>query len=298
MRRLVPLALLLAGCASPSGTVITPAQLRMQEMEQARQQQAMAPAGQNAPGAPGAPAGGAAANPLAPRAVLTDDQNKKRDELDQRRTALQRRKDDQARDAFELDQRRKRTELDQQAAAAQEAVTLANADREHRLAAEDLARFRTLDKPHRLAADALDVQLSSDGLLDAKEELTQLQMMYSDSQLGDATAEIVLNRSRRRLERAEERHRLRLEDSDQLKNVALPRDEDALVQAEHAKAVALDNAHRAADKARLERDAALRDLDFDSKKLEREAADITRDQAILDRDVSSWSRDVGGAGTP
>src|SRR5262249_47591383 len=246
-----------------------------------------------APGAAPTAAAPAGRDPLAARSMLTDDQAKKRDDLEKRRTDLQRRHEDQARDTFELDQKHKRRDLDQQAPAAQEAVTYEAADREHRIAAEDLARFRAVDKPHRLAQDALEVQLSSDGLLDADEELTQLKMMYSDSQLGDATAEIVLNRSERRLKRAQEQHRLRVELSDQLKTVTLPRDEEALVQAEKAKAVALDNVKRAQDKAKMEREAALRDLEFEGKKLERETADIARDQSALDRDLTAFAREVG-----
>jgi hypothetical protein len=291
MRSSVLLLVSLAACATPHGTTVTPAELHAQEMQEAQARAASEGGG----GQPAAPTGAAPAarDPLAGRSALTDEQARKRDELDNRRTALQRRREDQTRAAFELDQRRKRTELDQQAATAQEAVSLEAADREHRIAAEDLARFRAVDKPHRLAEDALSLQTSSDGLLEAVEELDQLKMMYSGSQLGDATAEIVLNRSERRLKRAQEAHRLRQEDSDELKNVTLPRDEETKVQAEKAKAVALDNVKRANDKAKMEREAALRDLDFESKKLERETADIARDQASLDRDLQSFSRDVG-----
>lgn len=292
----VLLLVALAACASPSGTTITAAELRQREQDEAQARAATGqPTGQQATAPTGAaPVAGAPHDVLAPRTILTDEQAKKRDELENRRTAIARRREDQARQAFELDQRRKRTELDQQAATAQEAVTFEAAAREQRIAAEDLARFRAQDKPHRLAEDALNVQISADNLLETDEELQQLKMMYSDSQLGDATAEIVLNRSMRRLKRAQERHRLRLEDSDVLKSVTLPRDEEAKVQAEKAKSVALENVKRANDKARLEREAALRDLDFELKKQERETADIARDQAALDRDLQSFTRDLGG----
>jgi hypothetical protein len=296
MRPSVLLLVSLAACATPHGTTVTPAELHAQEMQEAQARAAASEAGGGQPAAAptgAAPGASAPRDPLAGRSALTEEQAKKRDDLDNRRTALARRREDQTRATFELDQRRKRTELDQQAAAAQEAVSLDAADREHRIAAEDLARFRAVDKPHRLAQDALSVQTSADGLLEADEELQQLKMMYSDSQLGDATAEIVLNRSERRLKRAQEGHRLRLEDSDELKNVTLPRDEEAKVQAEKAKAVALDNVKRADDKSKMEREAALRDLDFEARKLERETADITRDQASLDRDLQNFSRDVG-----
>jgi len=293
MRPLALPILLLAACATPSGTVTTPTEMKMKEMQAAARGEAP-PSAQPGVGQPNA----AVANALQPRAVLTDEQSKKRDELDRRRTELQRRGEDHARESFELESRKKRVELDQAASVAQDVVALDAATREQRLAAEDLARFRSQEKPHRLAEDTLDVQQVADGLLDAREELAQLEMMYSESQLGDATAEIVLNRSKRRLERAQERYRLRVERSDELKTVTLPRDEETRVQAERTKSVALENLRRAQEKSRLEREAALRDLDFEGRKLARSAADITRDQAILDRDVTTWSHELAVAGSP
>ena len=301
--KLLPLVCLvtLAACAGPKGTQVTAEQYKMMEMQQAAERNAAAAGGAApaavAPGMAGAPQPGGAPVPLAARADLPPDQAKKRDELDKRRTDLQRRKEDQARSAFELEQKRKRVELDQASAVAQADVTLAAADREWRLAADDLKRFREDERPRRLAEDALDVQVSADNLLEAAEELKQLEMMYSDSQLGDATAEIVLNRSRRRLSRAEERHKLRQERSDELKTVTLPREEDTRVQAERAKAVALDNVKRAQEKDRLEREAALRDQDFEARKLEREDADIKRDEAAYDRDMAAWTRELALVGT-
>jgi hypothetical protein len=300
----LPLACLVAltACATPKGTEVTAEQYRMMEMQQAAERNAGA-AGGAAPTAPGAPGMAAAAQPaggtlpLAARPDLSPEQAKKRDELDKRRTDLQRRREDQARGTFELEQKRKRVELDQASATAQADVTLAAADREWRIAADDLKRFREDERPRRLAEDALDVQISADNLLEAAEELKQLEMMYSDSQLGDATAEIVLNRSRRRLSRAEERHKLRQERSDELKTVTLPREEDTRVQAERAKAVALENVKRAQEKDRLEREAALRDQDFEGRKLERESADIVRDEAAYDRDMAAWTRELALVGT-
>ncbi|HEX5011470.1 MAG TPA: hypothetical protein VFY71_13830 [Planctomycetota bacterium] len=300
----LPLACLvaLAACATPKGTQMTAEQYRMMEMQQAAERNAAgangaAPAAPAAPGMATSPQPAAGQAALTARTDLTPDQAKKRDDLDKRRTELQRRREDQARGAFELEQKRKRVELDQANAVAQADVALAAADREWRLAAEDLKRFREDERPRRLAEDALDVQVSADGLLEAAEELKQLEMMYSDSQLGDATAEIVLNRSRRRLSRAEERHKLRQERSDELKNVTLPREEDTRAQAEHAKAVALDNVKRSQEKDRLEREAALRDQDFEARKLEREEDDIKRDEAAYDRDMAAWTRELALVGT-
>src|SRR6185295_1658408 len=97
--------------------------------------------------------------------------------------------------------------------------------RDQRIAAEDLDHFTKVEQARRLADDALDMARSQDGLLETREELAQLEMMYSGGNLGDATAEIVLNRTRRRLQRAEEGHRLRTERSGELKTITLPREQ-------------------------------------------------------------------------
>lgn len=291
MRR-AALLLLLSACATPVGTVVTAAELREMEAREAAARREAAAATQ----APRA-AAPVSAVVLPGQEGLTPEQLKKRDELDRRRTDLARRREDHARNGFELEQRRARTALEHQSAEAQEAVALAQAERDLRLASEDLARWRAEERPRRLAEDALDLQQSADGLLETREELAQLEMMYSASELGDATAEIVLNRTRRRLQRAEERHGLRERRSAELREVTLPREEDGRAQAERAKAVALDNLRRNQQKDRLAREAALRDLDFEARKLEREAADAARDEAILERDVAAFTRELSLAGS-
>lgn len=291
MKRL-PALLLLAACGTTAGTVVTPSEMRENEAREAAARAAAAPAPATGPG--GAVTAGATGLP-APEG-LTTEQQKKRDELDKRRTDLARRREDQARNAFELDQRRRRAELEHASAAAQEAVSLEQAEREQRQASEDLARFRAEERPRRLAEDALDLQQSSDGLLETREELAQLEMMYSGAELGDATAEIVLNRTRRRLQRAEERHALRERRSAEFRAVTLARDEESRVASERAKSVALDNVRRQQEKERLQREAAQRDLDFDARKLDRDAADLARDEAGLERDVAAFTRELSLTG--
>ena len=145
-------------------------------------------------------------------------------------------------------------------------------------------------KPNRLAEDALGLQGSWDGLLETREELAQLEMMYKDSALGDATAEITLNRTKRRLQRAEEGHRLREKRSEDLKTLTLPRDEERLRLEVKAKTVALESARRSVEKGRMARAEALRGLDVEAGKLEREAADIERDEGLLQADRGRWDK--------
>ena len=293
-----PLALAgLLACSGPSGREVTPNELARRDREEAAEQAAIRN-GVAAPAPQATPREESEAFVAAGEGSLTDEQAGKRDGLDRRRLALDRRRADQARSLAELDSRVDRVDLDQAAAMASEIVALAAAERELRTAQEDLDHFTGVERQRRLDEDALGVQASADGLLESREELAQLEMMYKDSQLGDATAEIVLNRSRRRLARAEEGHRLRLQRSQDLQSIELPRELERLQHELRAKQVALENVRRAQEKARLEREAARRDLAFERTKLERELDDIARDDKALARDLRAFEHEVALGNAP
>jgi hypothetical protein len=277
----------LTACSSPRGTAISPADL--QRMERADAARGAAPAGAADPASP-APAAKSAVSHSGE--TLTAERAKQRNDLDDRRMKLARRREDQARNQGELEAKRSRIALEQSNSGASEGMAVQQAERDRRVANEDLQRFLEVEKARRLAEDALDVSRAQDGLLETREELAQLEMMYSESSLGDATAEIVLNRTRRRLQRAEEGFRLRSERSDELKQVTLPRDQQKLELELAAKTVALENSQRTRDAGRLQREAALRDLDFEARKLQREAEDIELEDTRLQQDLARFERDL------
>ena len=298
--RFAVVLLALAGplaCSGPSGREVTPNEMARMDREEAARQAAVRN-GVAAPEAQVSPREEAEAFVATTDGSLTDEQAAKRDGLDRRRLALDRRRSDQARSLAELDAKADRVDLEQAAAMASEVVALAAAERELRTAQEDLDHFTGVVRQRRLDEDALAVQGSADNLLESREELAQLEMMYKDSQLGDATAEIVLNRSRRRLARAEEGHRLRLQRSEDLKSIELPRELENLQHALRAKQVALENVRRAQEKARLEREAARRDLAFERTKLDRELDDIGRDDKALARDLRAFEHEVAAGNVP
>jgi len=281
-----------AGCTGPSGTYVTPSEL---------DQRARAGGAATAAGGEGAPSARAVAAANQDRNGLSPEQQAKKDGFEGRTISLHRRAEDRTRSASELDQRRARVQLEQASAIASETLSLQNAEREHRLATEDLKHFIDVELPRRLAENALEMRGSADNLLETREELAQLEMMYSESDLGDATAEIVLSRTRRRLQRAEDGHKLREERSAELKTITLPREQERLAQELSAKTVTLDNVRRAAEVGALARAAALRDLDFEVRKLAREQDDIARDEMLLAAETARWERDVSAdnaAGAP
>ncbi|HTE05435.1 MAG TPA: hypothetical protein VK824_04495 [Planctomycetota bacterium] len=296
-RVLCHVVLLCAACSAPRGTYITPEELAARERAAAA-----------APAADGSHVALAAALSGRDRSGLSPERQAQRDGFDGRAIALSRRREDGARTASELGQKRARVALEQASSSASEEVAAHQAEREQRIAGEDLRHFNDVEEARRLAESALELRGSADNLLETREELAQLEMMYKDSDLGDATAEIVLNRTRRRLQRAEDGHHLREARAAELKSITLPRDRERLNLELAAKTVGLENARRAAEQGRMQREQALRDLEFEGRKQAREQEDIVRDESLLQKEIERWERQLatenaaaapaGAAGAP
>lgn len=82
--------------------------------------------------------------------------------------------------------------------------------------------FVNVEMPQKTARAQLDLQQAKDSLSEQEEELQQLELMYSKDELGDKTKEIVLARSKRRLERLRQNLGLQQKDLDDLVNVQQP----------------------------------------------------------------------------
>lgn len=269
------LPLVLLACTSPGGTRVTPAEYERIE----------------APRPPPVTAR-ETATPAVLDKPLTDELVKEEQALDERSIELDRRREDFARDGAELERKRHRVAIEHEGAEASEALELERALRDHEKAGDDLTHLAEVEHPRRLEEDALGLRSSWDGLLEVREELAQLEMMYEAPALGDATAEIVLNRTKRRLERMEAGHTLREQRSAELKERTLPREmADAELEL-RAKTVALEDARRKLELGRLGREAALRDLEQEARELEREEQDIEREAGLLEADRERWDRKV------
>src|SRR5262245_13167559 len=165
MRVVLPLlalaatAALATSCSGPSGTRISPDELERIEKT-------------NAAGGP-PPAGAttvaeSAAKPAVSHSgeLLSPERARQRNDLDDRRVKLTRRREDQVRNQAELDVKRNRTSLEQSNADASEAMSVQQTDRDRRVATEDVEHFLKVEKERRLAEDALDLARSQDGLLE------------------------------------------------------------------------------------------------------------------------------------
>jgi hypothetical protein len=285
---LLVLAITSAGCAAPQGRYVTPTELAA--IDRADAESNASPAGSRSTG--GFPGGVTASVPIA---MPGDDPTpkeaeEKHDALQDRLVKLERRRQDLDRARPALDARRASQALEHQSDMAAESISVAKAERGHRIATEDLMHFVEVEQARRLAEDVLSIQGSADRLLETREELAQLEMMYGESGLGDATAEIVLNRTRRRLSRAEEGHRLRVERSAELVSIEIPREIEELQLAVRAAGVELENARRKAERGALERTADLADLEDEQLELDREDEDIARDAERIERDLARAGR--------
>lgn len=84
------------------------------------------------------------------------------------------------------------------------------------------ATFQEDELKSRIAWSELRLQQGQDRLMEDREELQQLEQMYSSDDFADGTKEIVLERGRRRLERSEKDAELRLLDQQVLISKTIP----------------------------------------------------------------------------
>jgi hypothetical protein len=82
--------------------------------------------------------------------------------------------------------------------------------------------FVNVEMPQKGARSQLDLQQAKDYLSEQEEELQQLELMYKKDDLADKTKEIVLARTKRRLQRARDGLALQQKDLDDLLNVQQP----------------------------------------------------------------------------
>lgn len=87
--------------------------------------------------------------------------------------------------------------------AADNADALARAVAAQTVSTDKFKHLEGSDAPARVEAAKLRLQEATDGLQEAREELAQLEEMYKETELADKTREIVIQRTKRRLARAE-----------------------------------------------------------------------------------------------
>jgi multidrug resistance efflux pump len=193
--------------------------------------------------------------------------------------------DEQIRQAdFDLHQaRRKLEQTEQETQIAEEAAEagLASAEKTADWAARKLAAYLEREKAFTLEEIRLREQSTQHRLDDQRDELEQLERMYEEDELVDATEEIVLKRSRRDLASSLARAKLNEQrDEHRLAHTEVIRQE-GLEQEAALKQAALDRERRSAAIKREARQAALDRARFDLGKKLADLDGLNRDREKL-----------------
>jgi len=150
----------------------------------------------------------------------------------------------------------------------------AKAQVELELTQKKLADFKQILAPNRVARSELGLASGEDNLREAREELEQLELMYSEEQFADKTKEIVIGRARRRLERTQRDVELRREEHQTLVEITLPRETFEQELTLQDKERSLAQLRRDEASAKLERPIALLNADAEIERLQNELADV------------------------
>ncbi|MEK6260615.1 MAG: hypothetical protein AABP62_18610 [Planctomycetota bacterium] len=102
-------------------------------------------------------------------------------------------------------------------------LNLATAERDKRIAEEDLKRYETIDRAQTMKSAAFSLKSMGNFLEYAREELKQLEKMYRDKDLTEETEEIILKRQRNQIESLEHNLESTKIQTDRSLNVDVPR---------------------------------------------------------------------------
>lgn len=132
-----------------------------------------------------------------------EDETDEKDKAEKERRELVRKQARTERELVMARERMRKTKMQNEFDLQQNKLGVEKARHELELAERKLKTFKEVSTPERLDRADLSLQYSRDSVVEARQELEQLEGMYKDDQFADKTKEIVLERGRRRLERAE-----------------------------------------------------------------------------------------------
>lgn len=154
-----------------------------------------------------------------------EDLKKKQDELQAKQKEL-RKKDRQLakleRNLETAQIKLDKTKLSHEHALRREQLGVTRREIELELARRRYDYFMQKSLPSRIAWSELGLLRVADNIREAREELEQLEMMYREDEVDEKTKEIVIGRSRVRLERSLRDQELRQADFDALMNESIP----------------------------------------------------------------------------
>ena len=156
-----------------------------------------------------------------------------------------------------------------------ESIERSQSDRD--LADKKLKELSEKHAPVRLDRARYDLQNAKDWTKESEEELTQLEIMYKESDLADKTREIVIQRAKRRLESSRKNLELKDRELTNLEKATLPVEAEDLRLALLQKSQALDAAKRGAEADSRARKIDLMKAESEVLRLEQEIADTEKE---------------------
>jgi hypothetical protein len=214
--------------------------------------------------------------------------------LDDRAAKLVRERAEADFEEAELESRRERMLIAHTGDSSDEALALQQAAERVITARAVQLFFTAVEQSLLTAEDALGTRRAEDSLLETREELAQLELMYGPDPT-EATAEIVVARTRRRVVNAEERLRLSGLRSRRLTEVELPKRLHELILELQSAEARVGAATRALALGKMDREAELREQQHDGFLLQLRIDDIARRELRLEEDVRSWERDASSS---
>jgi HlyD family secretion protein len=160
-------------------------------------------------------------------------------------------------------------------------MDLATAERDRRIAREDLAQMLDVELPTAKKTANFILKMSGDQLDYQKEELRQLEKMYKADDLTEETEEIVLRRARDTLARAQFSYELSKLWNEQTMKFMLPRQEESVKESTQRKVLGADQAKillpLALQKQRIDLERMKVEQQRDDKRLQ----DLLNDRAAM-----------------
>lgn len=170
-------------------------------------------------------------------------------------------------------QRLKKTQLTIEYAQLVYNESLARSEEELKIAREKLEIFRSQTVPGRIFWADMGMRGAEDSVKETREELQQLELMYKEDQFADQTKEIVLERNRRRLARAEESLEQQKKDNALLKEKTIPQETREQEMGVEAKQRELEKTKRDATITQIDNELTILSAQMEIEKMEQDLAD-------------------------
>jgi len=151
---------------------------------------------------------------------------------------------------------------------------ISHAEMEFELAKRRQQLFTKFTAPARLARGELSLQQAEDAMLEAREELSQLERAHGAEPSAEQGGETAIERAKRRLQRLERDLELRRAEHATLKDVTLPLEQSELDLAAEQKKRAVLQAQRDNEGALIDREIAALEAEAEVTRLENELADL------------------------